>query len=171
MNCKTERPMLHSYINNELNPIEKAELKRHLHQCHECKNEEAEIRKLKLIISAVKLDKMQLDNIKGSIMTTIKITAKASAAAYDFKVLSRLGTSLIACGILVLFLSFSTFGNNLEVRSNKLNLGMQGIIQKVSQPLSVVNKGLTDMSSKLVDLNGITFRLEQKIRGGKKNEM
>lgn len=171
MNCNTERPMLHSYINNELNPTEKEEIRNHLLQCHECKNEEAEIRKLKLIISAVKLDKMQLDNIKGSIMAAIKITAKVSAAVYDFKVLSRLGKSLIACGILVLFFSFSTFGNHLEVQSNKLNWDMQGIIQKVSQPLSVVNKGLTDMSSKIVDLNGITFRLEQKIRGGKKNEM
>ena len=171
MSCKTDRLMLHSYINNELNPIKEAELKRHLQECHECKNEEAEIRKLKHIISAVNLDKIQLNNIKENIMAAIKITAKASAAVYDFKVLGRLGTSLIACGILVLFLSFSTFGNNLEVHSDKLNLGMQGIMQKISQPLSVVNKGITNMSSKLVDLNGITFRLEQKNRGGKQNEM
>lgn len=171
MSCKTDKIMLHSYINNELNPLERAELEIHLKQCPECKNEEAEIRKLKLIISAVKLDKIQLDNIKGNIMAAIKVTAKASAIVYDFKVLGRLGTSLVACGILVFFLSFSTFGNNLEVHSNKLNLGMQEVMQKISQPLSVVNKGLTDMSSKLVDLNGITYRLEQKIRGGKQNEM
>jgi hypothetical protein len=171
MSCKTDKLMLHSYINNELSPIEKAELEIHLQGCHECKSEEAEIRKLKLTLSTAKPDKILLNDIKLNIMAAIKVTAKASAVVYDFKVLARLGSSLIACGILVFFLSFSTFGNNLEAQSSKLNSGMQGIMQKVSQPLSVVNKGLTDMSSKLVDLNGITFRLEQKNRGGKQNEM
>lgn len=171
MDCKTDRLMLHSYINNELDSIEKAELESHLQSCNECKSEEAEIRKLKFIISSVKLDKIQLSNIKGNIMAAIKVTAKARAAVYDLKVLGRLGASLIACGIVVFFLSFSTIGNNLEVHSSKLNIGVQGIMQKVSQPFSAVNRGITDMSSKLVDLNGITFRLEQKIRGGKQNEM
>lgn len=171
MSCKTDIIMLHSYINNELNPIEKAEVERHLQDCIQCRNEEAEIRKLKYIISSVKLDKVQLNSIKENIMAAIKVTAKASAIVYDFKVLGRLGTSLVACGILVFFLSFSTIGSNLEVRGDKLNVGVQGIGQKISQPLSIINKGFTDMSSKLVDLNGITFRLEQKIRGGKKNEM
>jgi hypothetical protein len=163
--------MLHSYINNELNSIEMAKVQSHLQNCDECKNEEAEIRKLKSIISSVKLDKIQLSSIKGNIMAAIKVTAKASAAVYDLKVLGRLAASLIACSILVFFISFSTLGSDLEVHSNKLNLGMQGIVQKISLPFSVVNKGFTDMSSKLVDLNGITFRLEQKIRGGKQNEM
>ena len=108
---------------------------------------------------------------KKSNTLSIKVTKKVSTVVYDFKVLTRLGTSLVACGIVVLFLSFSTFGNNLEARSNKLNLGMQGIGEKISQPFSIINKGLTDMSSKIVNLNGITFRLEQRIRGGKKNEM
>lgn len=171
MSCKTDRLMLHSYINNELSPIEKAEIERHLKDCHECRNEEAEIRKLKLIVSSVKVDKVQLNSIKENIMAAIKVTAKASAVIYDFKVLGRLGNSLVACGILVFFLSFSTVGSNLEVHSDKLNSGVQGIGQKISQPLSIINRGITDMSSKLVDLNGITFRLEQKIRGGKKDEM
>lgn len=171
MSCETDRLMLHSYVNNELNSIEKAETERHLQECQDCKNEVEEIRKLKFIIASIKPDKIQLDNIKGNIMAAIKVTVKASAAVYDFKVLGRLGRSLVACGILVLFLSFSTVGNNLEVHSSKLNIEMQAIGQKITQPLSMINRGITDMSSKLVDLNGITYRLEQKIRGGKKNEM
>ena len=166
MSCKIYRPMLHSYTNNELSAIEKAELERHLRECSECRNEEAEIKKLKLIASAIKLDKVLLNDIKENIMAAIKVTAKASVAVYDFKVLGRLGASLIACGILVFFINFSTVGNSLETGSNKLNLNMQGIGQKISQPLGMINKGLADMSSKLVNLNGITFRLEQKIRGG-----
>jgi hypothetical protein len=171
MSCKTDGLMLHSYINDELRPIEKAELERHLKQCPECRNEAEEIRKLKLIISSMKPDKVQLNNIKGNIMAAIKVTAKASAAVYDFKVLGRVGRSLVACGILVFFLSFSTISSDLEVHSDRLNIEMQGIGKKLTQPLSMINRGITDMSTKLVDLNGITFRLEQKIRGGKKNEM
>ena len=171
MSCKTDQLLLHSYVNNELNSIEKAETERHLQECQECRNEAEEIRKLKVIISSIKPDKIQLNNIKGNIMAAIKVTAKASAVVYDFKVLGRLGRSLVACGILVLFLSFTTVGSNLEMHSSRLNIEMQGIGQKLTQPLSMINRGITDMSSKLVDLNGITFRLEQKIRGGKKNEM
>jgi hypothetical protein len=171
MSCKTDGLMLHSYINNELSPIEKAEMERHLQQCPGCRNEAEEIKKLKFIISSIRPDKVELNNIKGNIMAAIKVTAKASAAIYDFKVLGRLGRSLIACGILVFFLSFSTVGSNFVGHSNRFNTEMQGIGQKITQPLSMINRGITDMSTKLVDLNGITFRLEQKVRGGKKNEM
>ncbi|HYE12334.1 MAG TPA: zf-HC2 domain-containing protein [Patescibacteria group bacterium] len=166
MSCKTYKPMLHSYINDELNFIEKTELERHLLECAECRKEEEEIKKLKRILSAVKPDKLPFIEFKENIMAAIKVTAKARAAAYDIKVLGRLGASLIACGILVFLLNFSTFGNNLEAGGNRMNIDMQGIGQKVSQPLGFINEGLANMSSKLVNLNGITFRLEQKIRGG-----
>ncbi|MDF2892062.1 MAG: hypothetical protein K0R80_2429 [Clostridia bacterium] len=166
MSCKTYKPMLHSYINDELNFIEKTELEGHLQECAECRNEEEEIKKLKRILSAVKPDKLQFIEFKENIMAAIKVTVKASAVVYDFKVLSRLGASLIACGILALLLNFSAIGNNLEVSRDKINFNMQEIGQKVSQPLGFINEGLANMSSKLVNLNGITFRLEQKIRGG-----
>lgn len=166
MSCKTYSPMLHSYINNELNVLEKAEVQRHLQECQACREEELEIKKLKFIINKVKLDKVQLIDMKQSIMAAIKVTAKAHAAAYDIKVLGRLGASLVACGILVLLLNFSALGNNIEAQRDKLNYKTQGVGQIVAQPIDIMNKGLTDMSSKILNLNGITFRLEQRIRGG-----
>jgi hypothetical protein len=166
MSCKTYNPMLHSYINNELNVLEKAEVERHLQECQECKNEELDIKRLKLVIDKAKPDKVQLMDIKQNIMAAIKVTVKARTAAYDIKVLGRLGASLIACGMLVLFLNFSALGNNIEAQRDKLGFGAQGVGQIVAQPIDIMSKGLTDMSSKILDLNGITFRLEQRIRGG-----
>lgn len=166
MSCKTYKVLLHSYINNELSIEEKVELEKHLQECPECRRELEEIRQLKQIISTSKPDIIPLIDIKKNIMAAIKVTIKRRAITYDIKVLGRLGASLIACGILVLFLNFSLLGNNLEAHNNRVSLGVQDIEQKISQPFGALSRGLSDMSDKLMDLNGITFRLKQKVRGG-----
>ncbi|OGO78636.1 MAG: hypothetical protein A2Y23_10190 [Clostridiales bacterium GWB2_37_7] len=166
MSCKTYREMLHSYINNELNPLETKAVCEHLEVCADCSGEVSEIKKLKAVIAAVKNDKLQISGLKESILSAIKVTQKVRAAAYDIKVVGRLATSLIACGLLVFFMNFTTLGSNLEVQSDKINIDIRSMSQKITQPMATINKGLTDMSSKIVDLNGITFRIEQKIRGG-----
>jgi predicted anti-sigma-YlaC factor YlaD len=166
MSCKTYKEMLHSYTNSELSPLDTKAVSDHLATCTDCHREVAEIRKLKAILAEARPDRIELLGLKESIMTAIRITKKVRTAAFDIKVMSRLATSLIACGLLVFFMSFTTLGSSLEAQSNKINIDISGLSQKIVQPIALINKGLQDMSSKLVDLNGITFRLQQKIRGG-----
>lgn len=156
MNCKTYRESLHSYVNQELDASETAAVAEHLKACPECQREAEEIIKLKSIAKTFRPDMIQLDNIRGNIMSAIKASKKALSVAYDIKVLGRLGTSLIACGLLAFVLNFS------YIDSTKYD---------INQPLAYINKGLQTMSSKIIDLNGITFRLEQKYKGGMKGEM
>ncbi|MDF2840019.1 MAG: hypothetical protein K0Q99_791 [Clostridia bacterium] len=166
MSCKTNKEMLHSYTNNELSPLDTKAVSNHLEACTDCRREIAEIRKLKVILAEARPDKIDMIGLKESIMTAIRISKKVRTAAFDIKVMSRLATSLIACGLLVFFMSFTTLGSSLEAQSNKMNIDISGVSQKMVQPLAFINKGLQDMSSKLVDLNGITFRIQQKNRGG-----
>jgi len=166
MSCKTYSIMLHSYLNNELNELETKEVSKHLEKCPDCTKEAEEIKKLKVLASAVKIDMIQLEGLKKNIMSAIRLTKKVRTLSYDIKVLSRLGTSLVACGVLALFLNFSALGSNLEAHSDKFDYRVQEIGQKIGQPISVINKGLSEMSNKIIDLNGITFRIQQRNRGG-----
>lgn len=166
MSCKIYREMLHSYINDELNALEATAVSEHLEACAACSKEVEEIKRLKVVAAAIKPEIIPISGLKENIMSAIKLTKKMRPAAYDVKVLGRLGASLVACGMLVMVLNFTSLGSNLEARSDKMNYDMQDIGQRITQPMALINEGLIDMSSKLVNLNGITFRLEQKIRGG-----
>jgi predicted Fe-S protein YdhL (DUF1289 family) len=156
MNCKTYKESLHSYINQELNASEAAAVAEHLKSCPGCQREAEEIIKLKAIAKAFKPDIIQLNNIKGNIMSAIMAPKKVLSMSYDIKVLGRLGASLVACGLLAFALNFSS---------------IDSIKYDINQPIAYMNKGLQNMSSKIIDLNGITFRLEQRYKGGMKGEM
>lgn len=166
MDCKINKPMLHSYLNNELSISEATAVTKHLEECSYCRREIEEIKKLKVITAAIKIDMIPLEGLKNNIMAAIKITQKVRALSYDIKVLRRLGTSMVACGVIALLLNFTSMGSSLEIHSDKLSDDIWEARQKISQPISVINKGLTEMSDKLIDLNGITFRIKQKSRGG-----
>lgn len=167
MSCKTYKNMLHSYIRNELSTMEEAAVKSHLKTCPDCGREVEEIKKLQAAISTIKQDKIQLDGIKVNIMNVIKTAKKAKTAVYDFKVLSRLGTSLVACGILAFLLNLSSAGSHIDTAKIGLPMEMLNFKQKIVQPAALLNESLTGISNKIIDLNGISFRLEQKIKGGR----
>jgi hypothetical protein len=166
MSCKTNKEKLHSYICDELSPSETKAVSEHLESCADCSREVGEIKNLKAVITAVKTDKIQITGLKESIMSAIKITKKVRVATYDIKVMGRLATSLIACGLLVFFMNFTALGSTIEEQSDKMNFDIGNIGQKITQPIALINKGLAGMSSKIIDLNGVTFRLQQKNRGG-----
>jgi predicted anti-sigma-YlaC factor YlaD len=157
--------MLHSYINGELNQLECASVQAHLASCNDCSKEILEIKKLKSIIKQTKLESIKLDELKYNIMTAIKTTQKA-AASYDARVIWRLGTSLIACGLMVMVLNFTSFGSEAKLHMDKMNIEIQAIEEKITQPIAFINKGLAEMSSGIMNLDGITFRIQQRIRGG-----
>lgn len=166
MSCKIYKEKLHSYINNELSTLEAKAISEHLEACNDCCRELNDIKKLKAVMAAVKTDMLQMNGLKESIMSAIKATKKIRTAAYDIKVLGRFAASLVACGLLIFFMNFTALGSNLEVQSDKMNIDISSIAKRITQPIAIINKGLTDMSSKIIDLNGITIRLEHKIRGG-----
>ena len=166
MSCKIYKEMLHSYINKELNPFEASEVTKHLAVCPECRRQEAEILSLKAIAAELRPPMLPLDGLKESIMSAITTVKKVRPPSYDIRVLGSLGTSLVACGVLALFLNFSAVGSGLEASRPDKNPGWHAFGQRIVQPVAAFNKSLMDISDKLFDLNGITFRLENKFRGG-----
>lgn len=161
MSCKTYKELLHSYAAEELSELESSAVQKHLAGCNDCSKELQEIKTLKNLTIQMKLESINLDELKYNIMSAIKTTRKA-AAAYDARVVWKLGASMIACGLMVMVLNFTSLGNDYQFQS----LG-----EKLSQPIAFINEGLEDMSSKIINLDGLTFRIQQKIRGGKKNEL
>ena len=140
-------------------------MQNHLASCDDCSKEMQEIRALKNIIKQTKLECINLDELKYNIMSAIKNTPKAMAS-YDAKVVWRVGTSLIACGLMVMVLNFTSLGGEVKLHTDKMNIGFQSFGEKITQPIAFINQGLADMSDRIVNLDGITFRIQQKIRGG-----
>jgi predicted anti-sigma-YlaC factor YlaD len=166
MNCKAYRDMLHGYANNELNEIERSIVSEHLKSCPSCSDELEEIKKLKLVLGSLKLQNVQLDGIKDSIMSMIEIS-RIKASTYNVKVLARLGTSMIACGLIALVLNFTILGDALAQQIRPISQAVNNTVGKIDQPLAFINKGMTDMSDFIFDVNGMMFDIEQKIKGGK----
>lgn len=163
MSCKIYREMLHSYVSNELNPFEKEEMNKHLEGCPHCRREYEEILQLKRIAVELKPQVFQLDDLKAGILAAIAPLKKKPKVTYDIKVLWRLGASLVACGVLALYLTFTSVGMGPNQEANQ---NMEQFGQRLSQPFAAINKGLSDMSDSIFNLNGVTIRIEKKIRGG-----
>lgn len=166
MSCKIYKNMLHAYLGNELETFEKEAVQRHIQNCPDCSKETREIMQLKAVAAALKQDAPPLPGLKADIMSAIKAVKKVHTELYDIKVMGRLAGSMIACGILVFMLNFTSLGSGLEMHADKMNSGFGDVSKKITQPVAMINKGLIDLSTKIVNLNGITYRLEKKIRGG-----
>lgn len=165
MSCKAYREMLHSYASNELNEIDHAAISEHLKSCAACSNELKEINSLKQVFSSLKSKGFQLDEIKCNIMSAIKKNKKKTAA-YDIKVLTKLGASMIACGIISMILNFTSLGDGLIQHTGCISTGFKSNVGKLEQPMENFGKGLINMSDRIVSLDGIMFRIGQKIKGG-----
>lgn len=165
MNCKIYKEMLHSYVSNELNPFEREEINKHLESCLYCRREHEEILQLKRIAAELKPQSFQLDDLKAGILAAIT-PLKPKITTYDIKVIWRLGASLVACGVLALYLNFSSVGIPSSTEASQRNENIKQFGQKLSQPFAAIHKGLSDMSDGIFNLNGISIRIEKKIRGG-----
>ncbi len=165
MSCKAYRDMLHSYVNNELNEIQQADISEHLKSCTACNNELTEIKSLKKILITLKPEGFQLGEIKDNIMSTIR-ASKKKAVTYDIKVLTRLANSMIACGVIVMVLNFTSLGDGLTQYAGDTSTGQKSTEEKIGQPMTFINNGLTNISDGIVSLDGIIFRTGQRIKGG-----
>lgn len=165
MNCKAYREMLHSFADNELNEIEKSIVSEHVENCAACRDELVEIKRLKHMLTSLRFHDAQLGGIKESIMATIRETKK-KVPAYDIKVLTRLGASMIACGLIALVLNFTGLGEGLNRYALPISQAYDSTIKKIDQPIAFINKGMTNMSEFIFGTNGMMFEIEQKIKGG-----
>lgn len=165
MSCKTYKSMLHSYVGNELSDLEESLMRRHLEDCRDCRQEILEIKRLQNLMPQIKEKPIYLAEIKGNVMAAIKSSKAVRTVMYDSKVLWHMGISMIACGLLVFAMNFIPMTGEFASGSHNSSFA-QHVGQKLVQPIAVLNKGLVQISNNIVDLNGITFRLEQKIRGG-----
>lgn len=165
MSCKVYKEKLHRYADNELSEIEKSVIAKHLEICPDCSNELAEIKKLRQMLGNLRFQGVQLDAVKQSIMSVIR-ESKKKVPVYDIKVLTRLGASMIACGLIVLVLNFSSLGDRLEEYSLPISQAMRSTMEKINQPIAFINKGMSNVSDFVFNINGMTFEIEQKIKGG-----
>jgi anti-sigma factor RsiW len=165
MNCKIYKELLHSYVGNELNPFEREEMDKHLEGCLSCRRAYEEILQLKRIAAELKPQGFQLTGLKAGILAAIT-PLKPKVPTYDIKVVWRLGASLVACGVLALYLNFSSAGILPNAEAIQENQSIKQFGQKLSQPFAALHKGLSDMSDGIFNLNGISIRIEKKNRGG-----
>lgn len=165
MNCKLYKDMLHSYEKDELDETVKIQISEHLESCEACRIELTEIRKLRQLMGTLKPEGFQLGDMKQSIMSAIQ-AGKKKLPAYDIKVLAKLGASMVACGIIALTLSFTDLGDGIALYAGQIPQRLEDTESRWNQPMVLINKGLSNMSDTIVNLDGMMFKIQQKIEGG-----
>ncbi len=79
--------------------------------------------------------------------------------------LANWGMSLVAAGLILLFINAAPTENIVNVQ-NEWDNTKQNITQKIYHPFSSINEGLDRFTKRITELNGITGRMEREKEGG-----
>lgn len=168
MDCSRYRQSLHGYVSGSLNELEKQAVSRHLEKCEKCRSEADEISLLRRFFaeSAAKAP-APAEDLKLSIMASIDLNRYKPVRKVKRWEMTNWGISLVAAGLILLLVNISPNGGSvIESNMNLLKVG-ESISERLSQPISTINSGLNGITNKIIQLDGISGRLEKEKKGGK----
>jgi hypothetical protein len=171
MCCNEYRNSLHEYAGNSLNELERHAISKHLKACEKCRRELEEIKAMKAILtSGFKDAVMPPMDLKAGIMASINLRKYKTVYKNTLGELSNWGMSLVAAGLILLFINVAPADNIVQVQSG-LDNTRQSIAQTISRPFSTLSESLDKFTERITELNGITGRIERDKKGGNNDEL
>jgi len=155
MDCGKCMENLHSYISGSLNELESKVISKHLKTCDKCRKRANEIMELK------RLAKISSEGVvipppelKESIMAAIDFGKYKNVYKATFGEFTSWGKSLVAAGFIMLMINIAPA--DISKVSN--------VTDKIIKPLSTINQSVGSFSNKVLELDGISGRIERLIR-------
>ncbi|HYF75051.1 MAG TPA: zf-HC2 domain-containing protein [Candidatus Nitrosocosmicus sp.] len=166
MCCSEYKNSLHEYASGGLNELEYHAVTRHLKTCDKCRKELEEIKDMKAILkSGFQKNLMPPIDLKAGIMASINLNKYKKVYKNTLGELANWGMSLVAAGLILLFMNVAPANDIVHVQ-NEWDNTKQNITQKISQPFSSINESLDRFTNRIVELDGITGRIERDKKGG-----
>ena len=166
MCCNEYRNNLHEYASGGLSELECHAIARHLKTCDKCRREVEEIKEMKAFLkSGFQENVVPLMNLKSGIMASINLKKYKKVYKKNLGELANWGMSLVAAGVILLFINVTPSDNIARVQ-NEWDNTKENITQKMQQPFSSINEGLDKFTKKITQLDGITGRIEREKKGG-----
>ncbi|MHB1393905.1 MAG: anti-sigma factor family protein [Clostridia bacterium] len=166
MCCSEYRNSFHEYASGVLSELECHVIARHLKTCDKCRREVEEIKEMKSFLKPAFQENMMLPmDLKSGIMTSINLKRYKKAYENTLGELANWGMSLVAAGLILLFINVAPTDNIMHVQNEWDNTKVN-ITQKIYQPFSSINEGLDKFTKRISDLDGITGRIEREKEGG-----
>ena len=149
LNCSRIKNSLHGYLAGDIEGLEKILIEEHIKSCNVCKEELEQIKDMKRLLKGCSDDVLAPQGFITDIMTNIDVKRYKISQKNVVYSLKSLGASLVCAGIMLFMLN-----TNVEVLPNSI------------EPMSVIDKGVTQIADKIMKLDGITGRIENKLYGG-----
>ncbi len=166
MCCSEYRNSLHEYASGGLSELECHAIARHLKACDKCRREVEEIKEMKAFLKpGFQENVMPPMDLKSGIMASINLKRYKKAYKNTLGELANWGMSLVAAGLILLFINAAPTENIVNVQ-NEWDNTKQNITQKIYHPFSSINEGLDRFTKRITELNGITGRMEREKEGG-----
>lgn len=154
MNCSRIKDSLHSYLAGDIEGLEKFLIEEHLKKCNVCKEELEQIKTMEKFLKGYSDIVLVPQSFATEIMDTIDLKRYRIPQKSTVYNLKSMGVSLVCAGIMLFVLN-----SNFEVFVNS------------AKPMSFIDKGLTQITGRIMELDGITGRIENKLYGGMENEL
>ncbi|MFZ5353045.1 MAG: anti-sigma factor family protein [Bacillota bacterium] len=167
MNCDRHKTGLYSFVKGNMNEFEKKVLAEHRQECADCRKELHELKIIEAIYDEC-FPMIQLPaNFTAGIMASVNLKKYKDEKKKKLRNLANIGMSMVAAGILMILLNFSPISVGDSSTQSSLHNTVNSISSKVAQPVNYINRGVSNLTGKLINLNGIFGRIETQIKGGK----
>jgi hypothetical protein len=166
MCCNEYKNSLHEYASGKLSELEGHAVAKHLKTCDKCRRELEEIKQMKAFLKFSLQESMAPDSgLKSSIMASINLKKYKKASKNSWGELANWGMSLVAAGLILLFVNVAPADNMVQVQ-NDWNSTKESISESMHLPFSRINEGFGTFTAKITELDGITGRIERQKKGG-----
>lgn len=158
MDCNKCREKLHDYAKDSLDISSSIAVDKHLGICADCRRELDDILRLKEIGKTFDYSPELQRELRTSIMASIDPGRYKQPKRKNTNEMMKWGISMVAAGLVMMVL------NIMPVTTNVMNVPTNH--SKLIQSLDNFGKGFTSMSQRLIQLDGITERLQREHKGG-----
>jgi anti-sigma factor RsiW len=149
MCCSEYRNSLHEYASGSLSELECHAIARHLKTCDKCRSEVEEIKEMKAFLkSGFQENVMPPMDLKSAIMASINLKKYKKVYKNTMGELANWGMSLVAAGLILLFINAAPVDNIAHVQSEWDNT-KESITEKISQHFSSINEGLDKFTKRI----------------------
>jgi anti-sigma factor RsiW len=132
-----------------LSELECHAIARHLKTCDKCRSEVEEIKEMKAFLkSGFQENVMPPMDLKSAIMASINLKKYKKVYKNTMGELANWGMSLVAAGLILLFINAAPVDNIAHVQSEWDNT-KESITEKISQHFSSINEGLDKFTKRI----------------------